>query len=115
MFYAHILNQPNSIRKYQTVTEHSLHCAELAADCICKSGLRNTAYLAGILHDMGKFKEEFQEYLFRSANGEAVQRGSVIHTFSGVRYVLSRYHTDNNDEYEHNDVCVLETYIYLVY
>lgn len=41
-----------------------------------------------MVHDCGKFKEEFQKYLV-DPNGV---RGSVNHTFAGTRLLLERYH-----------------------
>ena len=53
--------------------------------------MESAAYLAGSLHDMGKFKTEFQDYLMKASHGENVIRGSVIHTFAGVKYILENY------------------------
>lgn len=47
-------------------------------------------YLAGLVHDMGKCKAEFQSYLRQNAAGEELCRKKVIHTFAGVRYLLEK-------------------------
>lgn len=72
----------------QTVKEHCRNTAEYASYC-CKSiGLENTAYLTGLMHDLGKESVAFQEYIKGKA---AKRRGEVIHTFQGCKYLCERY------------------------
>ncbi len=42
--------------------------------------------MAGLWHDLGKFLDEFQVYLEKSAAGDYVVRGSVDHAIVGARY-----------------------------
>jgi CRISPR-associated endonuclease/helicase Cas3 len=77
----------------QRIEEHCRNCARYAAENL--PGLRNAAYLAGLLHDMGKYASGFQDYITRAAGGERVIRGSVNHTFASVRFVLERWHTSD--------------------
>lgn len=88
MYPAHILESG----EMQTVREHCRSTAELAARVLRPMGLTRSAYLAGLLHDLGKCKEEFRQYLEAAARGEEAVRGSVNHTFAGVRFLLSRWH-----------------------
>ena len=83
-YYAHISDDG----RRQTVAEHCRKDASYAAECLSSVGLSNTAYLAGLMHDTGKLTQEYQTYLERAARGEAVRRGSVVHTFAGVRLRL---------------------------
>ena len=76
----------------QTCDEHGLKTAEYAKGDLQSVGLGETAYLAGLLHDMGKYSEEFAQYIRSASKGESVHKGSVIHTFAGVYYLLSHYH-----------------------
>lgn len=79
-------------KKYiQTVEEHCRGVAEIAAELLRDIGLEKTAYLAGMVHDLGKFSENFKNYIEKAANGEKVQRGSVNHTFAGVRFLLKKH------------------------
>lgn len=79
-------------KKYiQTVEEHCRGVAEIAAELLRDIGLGKTAYLGGMVHDLGKFSENFKNYIEKAADGEKVQRGSVNHTFAGVRFLLEKH------------------------
>lgn len=79
-------------KKYiQTVEEHCRGVAEIAAELLRDIGLEKTVYLAGMVHDLGKFSENFKNYIEKTADGEKVQRGSVNHTFAGVRFLLEKH------------------------
>ena len=95
-YYAHIRNG-NGTAVRQTVDEHCRNTAETASELLRPVGIGNAAYIAGYLHDMGKCKKEYQDYLMKSFRGENTVRGSVVHTFAGVRYVLDHYHTGMPD------------------
>lgn len=88
---AHITRK-NGIRMNQSLREHCIHTAKYASLSLEHIGLGNMAYLAGLLHDMGKATKKFNDYLEKSYNGEHVIRGSVNHTFAGVIYLLELYH-----------------------
>ncbi|MDD6572147.1 MAG: CRISPR-associated helicase Cas3' [Thermoflexaceae bacterium] len=88
------LTMENGIRKEQSLKEHCMKTAEYAGECLKIAGFYNTAYLAGLLHDMGKATEKFNNYLEKSFAGEDVVRGSVNHTFAGVIYLLEKYHDE---------------------
>ena len=79
--------------RIQTCAEHSRNTAELAKRTLESKGLGCTAYLAGLLHDCGKFTAEFNEYIQNAVKGEA-RRGSVIHSFAGGVFLLEKYHQD---------------------
>lgn len=82
-YYAHLARDGRK----QTVMDHLLGTAKRAASCLSGVGLEKAAYLAGLLHDLGKFTEAFQTYL---EEDDQSKRGSVIHTFQGCRYFLER-------------------------
>lgn len=79
-------------KDYQTVHEHCENTANYVSERLTSTGLASLGYLIGYLHDMGKYTDTFKSYIERSANGEAVVRGSVNHTFCGVIYIMERYH-----------------------
>lgn len=80
----------------QTVLEHLKESAAIAADCLSPCGLTKTAYLSGLLHDLGKYTNEFQQYIRGSV---AAPRGSVIHSFQGCQLILRNYH-ESEDVFE---------------
>ncbi len=95
-FYAHKRELPNGETKKQALREHLRRTAEISADCLRSCGFSNTAYLAGLLHDLGKYTDAFQSYLNQ---GSDAVRGSVIHSFQGCRFVMEQFH-DSEDSYQ---------------
>lgn len=61
------------------------------------AGSGKSAYLAGLLHDAGKNKQEYAQYLSEAVSGGNAIRGSVNHTFAGVRFLLDRWHCGEGD------------------
>ncbi|MCI8562179.1 MAG: CRISPR-associated helicase Cas3' [Lachnospiraceae bacterium] len=99
MILAH-LTKANGIRKEQSLKEHCINTARYASESLRLPGFYHTAYLAGLLHDMGKATEKFHVYLEKAYRGEEVLRGSVNHTFAGVVYLLENYHMDIKEKYD---------------
>lgn len=92
-FPAHIRIDKSGI-SVQTVAQHCFNTAEYAMENTAKIGFGNMAYLAGIYHDIGKYTEKFHQYIDKASRNESVKKGSVNHSFAGVRYVLEKYHND---------------------
>lgn len=88
-------------RPDQTCSEHCRNVADYSEQTMALVGLASLGYLAGLIHDMGKFKKEFAEYLADIKAGVPRIRGSVNHTFCAPRFVLDRYHStlDSEDGY----------------
>ncbi|MDD6023887.1 MAG: HD domain-containing protein [Oscillospiraceae bacterium] len=92
-YYAHKRELPDGTLEQQSVLAHLYGTAEQAKKCLGSCGLSEAAYLAGLLHDMGKCTADFQTYLDA---GDYAGRGTVIHTFQGCRYLLERFHMSEN-------------------
>lgn len=98
-FYAHISED----KRYQTVPQHCRNAANYAASALENIGLFNAGYLAALLHDMGKHKTEFTEYLLDAViRQKPVKRGSVNHTFAGVRFILENWH--HSEDLSYSDI-----------
>lgn len=89
--FAHITSK-NGIRMEQSLSEHCVQTAKYAAESLQNIGFFHMAYLAGLLHDMGKATKKYNDYLEDAFAGKPVVRGSVNHTFAGVIYLLENYH-----------------------
>lgn len=87
MFLAHIRGED-----CQSAADHCRNTARYVRSCLKGVGLEKAGTLMGLVHDCGKFKREFQDYLL-DPNGV---RGSVNHTFAGTRLLMERYHDSEN-------------------
>ncbi len=91
-FLAHIRrDQAGEDEAVQTAKAHCRKTAEYAGRTMEMAGLSAAGYLAGLVHDAGKYTSQFQMYL---RDGEG-RRGSVNHTFAGVRLLLERFFTED--------------------
>ena len=76
------LSEENMIyyaRENQELHAHLTATADIAKEFASVFDCGDIACLAGLLHDLGKYTQAFQDYLKRSLSGEAVTRGEVIH------------------------------------
>ncbi len=90
-YIAHIRQKDKEI---QTVVAHLLEVKGLAEIYGGKIGVGHIAGLAGLLHDLGKYTEEFKEYILEAvANpNEAPKRGSVDHSTAGGKLIFDLLH-----------------------
>lgn len=81
-YIAHIRENDSQV---QTVEEHLLGVKELAETYGEKIGIKHLAGLAGMLHDMGKYTNEFKEYILEAVNNpnSPPKRGVLIIQLQG--------------------------------
>lgn len=91
-YIAHIRESDGKI---QTVAEHLLGVRDLAEMYGDKLDIKHIAGLAGVLHDLGKYTEEFKEYILSAVkNPDAPpKRGSVDHSTAGGKLLFKQLHT----------------------
>ncbi|MGI6742113.1 MAG: CRISPR-associated helicase Cas3' [Eubacteriales bacterium] len=94
MFAAHI-KKVGEEKQIHTVADHSLETAKYAAETLAPVGLAQTGRAAGLIHDCGKYTEAFQKYLSNAADENPDRKGSVIHTFACVRYLIEEHHSQD--------------------
>lgn len=88
-YLAHIRRDTSgNAEAVQTVAEHSRKAAGYAAKVLEPVTLSAAGYTAGLLHDLGKCTRHFLAYM---KNGVGT-RGTVNHTFAGVRLILEGFH-----------------------
>lgn len=92
MYIAHVRERDKEI---QPLKAHLLGVQRLAEQFGAKLGLKHVAGLAGLLHDLGKYSDQFQEYIDVVAfHPELPQpkRGEVDHSTAGGRLLFSLLH-----------------------
>ena len=87
--------------EWQSLAAHLLGVAQLASGFAAKLGLRDQGELLGLLHDLGKYSQDFQSYL-KSATGhlnsdedeewvDAISlRGKVDHSTAGAQLIWEK-------------------------
>ena len=84
---AHTPSRQN--RQFHKLTRHILRVSEMARDFAAPFGASDIAYFLGLLHDLGKFRPEFQNYLWECYLAEVNKsspptRGSAPHKQAGA-------------------------------
>ncbi|MEB9441859.1 CRISPR-associated helicase Cas3' [Bacillus cereus] len=98
-YIAHIRENDKQI---QTVEKHLLEVKELAETYGEKIGIKYLAGLAGMLHDLGKYTNEFREYIIDAVNNpdSPSKRGSVDHSTAGGKLLYQFFHRENSIPYK---------------
>lgn len=76
----------------ESVAEHTEKTAFLCGEKGKRCGLAQLMTLCGILHDMGKNKQSFHDYLCADEETRRKRRGTVAHASTGAKYVYDRFH-----------------------
>ncbi len=96
-FIAHVRK---SDKKIQTVKQHLLEVKKISRIVWRKIGVKHLTGLAGILHDLGKYTKEFQDYLLEAITNpdSPPKRGSVDHSTAGGKLLYELFHKKNLNE-----------------
>jgi len=97
-FIAHIRESDKQI---QSVEEHLLGVKDLAETYGAKIGAKHIAGLAGMLHDLGKYTNEFKEYILEAVYNpdSPPKRGSVDHSTAGGKLLYEMFHSGTPSRY----------------
>ncbi|HPG31249.1 MAG TPA: CRISPR-associated endonuclease Cas3'', partial [bacterium] len=77
-------------RENQELSIHLENTANLTKDFARFFDCENLGYSIGILHDLGKYTDTFQDYLQRAIRGEKTIRGEIIHSLQGAKFVAEK-------------------------
>jgi CRISPR-associated endonuclease/helicase Cas3 len=94
---AHIRQTSNDDLQEQSLIDHLLNVSKLTGELSRKIGLSQAGELIGLLHDLGKFSDEFQNYLCSSAGlidqdedeyvDAGIKKGKIDHSSAGAQYI----------------------------
>ncbi|WP_339216548.1 CRISPR-associated helicase Cas3' [Ornithinibacillus sp. FSL M8-0202] len=99
VYVAHIREKDKEI---QSVKEHLIGVKKLSESFGEKLKLKHVAGLAGLLHDLGKYSDEFQHYINKAVfepETLSVRRGEVDHSTAGGKLLFSLLHDINNNPF----------------
>lgn len=82
-----IAHKRSDSMEIQTLEDHLAGVADLASQFMVSMGLESVGRLVGLLHDLGKASEAFNEYI----QGEGkYSRGEIDHSTAGALYLYKR-------------------------
>lgn len=95
MVCAHINKEPY---KEQSVNEHLHNVGKMSKKFCSKISLEATGELVGILHDMGKETNKFDNYIHYSASNpdDKSLRGTINHSTAGAKYIYDKFYNTKN-------------------
>lgn len=89
-YFAHsLVNEP--IENWQLLKEHLKNVAEKTAAFTKKFGVEDWGRMVGLLHDVGKSSEAFQEYLSLGADSQSSENlPKTDHSTAGAQYAVNK-------------------------
>ncbi|MDR3113143.1 MAG: CRISPR-associated helicase Cas3' [Endomicrobium sp.] len=86
-------------KRKQLLKEHLKKVSSSASYNASKICLPILGKYLGLLHDIGKYKKEFQDYLEASHKSDkTVRRGDVQHAINGAQYIVSFIKSNSNEK-----------------
>ena len=89
---AHISN--DGLNREESVAEHTEKTCFLCEEKGKRCGISQLMSLCGMLHDMGKNKQAYEDYLHADEKARKKQRGSIAHASTGAKYIYDMYHEE---------------------
>ncbi|MMZ51405.1 helicase Cas3 [compost metagenome] len=104
-YIAHIRESDQEI---QTVAKHLSETRQLAETYGDKIGIRHITGLAGMLHDLGKYTEKFQNYIRLAVQNpdNPPKRGSVDHSSAGGKLLFNLFHIQPQGTFDKQDLFI---------
>lgn len=84
--YAHLKNMGLLPSDRQMMRDHLTNVSEYASVILAPFRLAHVGQYLGLVHDFGKYKKTFQEYMSDAAAGKQVKRGDVVHAKAGMAF-----------------------------
>ena len=79
-------------KEEQSVEKHLLGTAEIAEELGKELGIESLSKLTALVHDLGKMRKRFEEYLIASVTeSRKTKRGEVNHSSAGAIFLEDNY------------------------
>lgn len=87
---AHI--SEDGLKREESVSEHTEKTAHLCKEKGKRCKISNIMSFCAVVHDMGKNKKKFNEYILADEKEHKRLRGTITHASTGAKYVYDMYH-----------------------
>jgi CRISPR-associated endonuclease/helicase Cas3 len=74
-------------KQQQLLKDHLTNVSLMTSQNACKIGLKTLGKYLGLIHDLGKYSKEFQDYI---NSNDKTKRGSVIHSKAGAMFLYEK-------------------------
>lgn len=95
-FAAHVREEHDAVQ-IQTVKKHCQETAEFCKKYAHSLETEYIAYIAGMLHDIGKLTQRFDDYV---RGNKSYYRGEIDHSYAGARYIIEFSNTLGTEFYD---------------
>lgn len=79
----------------ESVAEHTEKTVYLCKEKGKRCGIPQIMALCGMLHDMGKNKQKFDDYIHADEGERKKMRGKIGHASTGAKYIYDKYHENS--------------------
>lgn len=86
----------DGLGREETVLEHTAKTEYLCRKKGSRCGIASIMSLCAVVHDIGKNKKTFDNYIHADADLQKKLRGSIAHASTGAKYIYDKYHTGTN-------------------